>query len=184
MKYHELTLGQIEEVVNKLGGVEATKRFLRGELVIQEPERRWREEDGVIYFTVTSNGLTGKEWIKRLEKNGYRLSDYAKQLLRSSKFVPTNGVTYEVAVLKGVLFNDNERITKNIRADANRRGLETPNAELACLIREAFTDEELEAMGLWWIVCMHEPINDSDGDPSLLGAVRRSDGRYLFTNRV
>ncbi|MEK7636692.1 MAG: hypothetical protein AAB362_03325, partial [Patescibacteria group bacterium] len=52
-------------------------------------------------------------------------------------------------------------------------------AELACLIREKFTDKEIEAMGLWYIVAMHEPINDSDGGPSLLGADRYGDGRWL-----
>ena len=30
MKYNELTLGQVEAVVNKLGGMEGVKRFLAG----------------------------------------------------------------------------------------------------------------------------------------------------------
>ncbi|MDO8590106.1 MAG: hypothetical protein Q7R69_02440, partial [bacterium] len=94
-------------------------------------------------------------------------------------FKPTNGVTTEVAVLKGMLFEDNDRITKKIRAEADKRKLSKPNAELACLIREKFTDKEIEAMGLWYIVAMHEPINDSDGDPSLLIADRDDDGRWL-----
>ncbi len=162
---------------------EAVRLINSGECVISRLERRWREEDGVIYFTLTSDDTTGPEWIERTKKRGNRLTKYAEQVLNSSDFVPTNGVTYQVAVLKGMLFSDNERITKNIRAEANRRGLETPNAELACLIREAFTDEELEAMGLWWIVCMHEPINDAGGDPSLLGARRNIGGRYLDTIR-
>jgi len=48
------------------------------------------------------------------------------------------------------------------------------------LIREKFTDEDLEAMGLVWLVTMHEPIKDSDGDPSLLHAGRGGGGRWLF----
>ena len=35
MKYGKLTLGQVEAVVNKLGGMEGVKRFLSGETVIQ-----------------------------------------------------------------------------------------------------------------------------------------------------
>ncbi|MDP3794037.1 MAG: hypothetical protein Q8R07_04800, partial [Candidatus Uhrbacteria bacterium] len=83
------------------------------------------------------------------------------------------------AVLKGMLFEDNDRITKKIRAEADKRKLSKPNAELACLIREKFTDKEIEAMGLWYIVAMHEPINDSGGDPHLLSADRVDDGRWL-----
>ncbi|MFH1451015.1 MAG: hypothetical protein ABIF89_00170 [bacterium] len=38
MKYGELNLGQIEAVVNKLGGMEGVRRFLSGELVVEEAE--------------------------------------------------------------------------------------------------------------------------------------------------
>jgi len=177
MKYAELNLGTVEAIVNKLGGMDGVRRFLRGEPTVSESARRWREQDGVIYFSVTST--TGPEWIERLEKNGFRISDYAKSVLRSPDFKPTSGVTTEIAVLKGMLFENNNRITEKIRAEANKRKLTPPNAEVACLIREMFTDEEIEAMGLWWIVAMHEPIKDSDGVPALLRASRGGVGRWL-----
>jgi len=179
MSKYPKTLGRIEAVWNKLGGEDGVDRFLRDELSVSEPTRSWREEDGVIYFSVTSDGTTGKDWITRLESKGFRVGDYAKQVLRSPDFKPTSGVTTEVAVLKGMLFEDNDRITKKIRAEADKRKLSKPNAELACLIREKFTDKEIEAMGLWYIVAMHEPINDSDGDPFLLNANRYDVGRWL-----
>jgi hypothetical protein len=147
----------------------------------EKPARRWCEEDGVIYFEVISDGTPGPQWIERLEKKGFRLSKLAKDVLLSPDFKPTNGVTYRIAVLKGSLFTDNNRITKKIRADADRRKLEKPNAEIACLIWENFSDEEIEAMGLWWIVVMHEPIKDSGGNPYLLYASRDGDGRWLST---
>ncbi|MEK7193607.1 MAG: hypothetical protein AAB652_02355 [Patescibacteria group bacterium] len=174
-----LTAGQLNAIVKKLGGHDMALRFLRDELSVPELIRSWREEDGVIYFSVTSDGTTGEDWIKRLEGNGFRVGDYAKQVLRSPDFKPTNGVTTEVAVLKGMLFEDNDRITKKIRAEADKRKLSKPNAELACLIRLKFTDKEIEAMGLWYIVAMHEPINDSDGGPRLLRADRSDGGRWL-----
>ena len=179
MKYPKLDLGQIEAVVNKLGGMEGVNRFLRDELLVSEPTRSWRVEDGVIYFSVTSDGTIGEDWITRLEGNGFCVGDYAKQVLRTPFFKPTNGMTTEVAVLKGMLFEDNDRITKKIRAEADKRKLGKPEPELACLIREKFTDKEIEAMGLIWIVAMHEPINDSEGDPALLNANRRDDGLWL-----
>ncbi|MCX6760056.1 MAG: hypothetical protein NTW46_01795, partial [Candidatus Nealsonbacteria bacterium] len=38
MKYGELNLGQVEAIVNKLGGMEGVQRFLRGELTLKEPD--------------------------------------------------------------------------------------------------------------------------------------------------
>jgi hypothetical protein len=158
---------------------EAVRLVNSGEWVVSKPTRSCREEDGVIYFSVTSDGTTGEDWITRLEGKGFRVGDYAKQVLRSPSFVPTNGVTTEVAVLKGRLFDDQSRITSKIRAEADKRKLGKPEPELACLTREKFTDKEIEAMGLWYIVATHEPINDSVGDPNLLFASRLDDGRWL-----
>lgn len=179
VKYGNLTLGQIEAGINIIGGEEAFRLLLQGKLAVSAPPHLWQEKDGVIYFSVTSDGATGPEWIERLEKKGFRIGDYAKSILCSPDFKPTSGVTTEIAVLKGMLFEDNDRTTEKIRAEADRRNLTKPNTEVACLIREMFTDEEIEAMGLWSIVAMHEPIKDSDGDPGLLGVGRYDDGRWL-----
>jgi len=142
----------------------------------QVSAQRWREQDGVIYFKVTSNGMTGPQWIEHFEKKGIQLSKWAKDVLNSPEFKPTNGVTTEIAVLKGMLFEDNDRVTSKIRIDADRRKLAKPNAEVACLIRDMFTDKEIKEMGLLWIVAMHEPIKDSDGLLALLGTRRHDDG--------
>jgi hypothetical protein len=181
MKYGKLDLGQIEAIVNKLGGMEGALRFLRGEISVVEPERRWREENGVIYLSVTSDGTTGPEWIARLKKKGFRVSDYAKSVLCSKDFKPTSGVTTEIAILKGMLFEDSNRVTKKIHTEAESRKLTKPNAEIACLIRENFSDEEIEAMGIYWIVAMHEPIKDSGGGLRLLSVGRDDDGSWLDT---
>jgi len=152
-----------------------------GEVQISVIKPRWTEKDGVIRFSVTSDGTTGEEWISRLEGKSFRVGDYAKSVLRSRSFKPTSGITYEIAVLKGEFFSDSDRITKTIRKEAKNRKFSTPNAEVACLIREKLSDKELEAMGLYWIVTMHEPIKDSVGDPLLLGADRGGDGSWLGT---
>lgn len=179
MKYGNLTLGQLEAGINKIGGEEAFMQLLRGELIVSKPDRLWTERDGVIYFSVTSNGMNGPQWVEHLQKKGFRVSDYAKSVLHLQDFKPTNGIVTQIAVLKGMLWNDKDRLTKNIRAMADERKLEKPNAEVACLIRDMFSDEELGAMGFYWIVALHEPIKDSGGDPSLLGADRDGDGRWL-----
>ncbi|MEI6238554.1 MAG: hypothetical protein WCP15_03415 [bacterium] len=176
----DLTAGQLNAIVKKLGGHDGAIKFLQGKLSVSEPTRNWREQDGVIYLSVTSDGTTGPQWIERLEGKGFRSSDYAKSVLRSPDFKPTSGVTTEIAILKGMLFEDSNRITKKIRAEADKRKLTTPNAEVACLIRENFSDEDIEAMGMIWIVAMHEPIKDSGGVPDLLSADRGDGGRWLY----
>ena len=172
-----LTAGQLNAIVKKLGGHEAALAFLRGELTVSGPVRKWQEKDGVITFTVTSDGTTGPQWIKRLKKGGFRVSDYVEQLL--NKMSTTDGVTIEVSVLTGELFSDDDRTTSKIRAEAESRGLIEPNPEIVCLIREKFTDKELEEMGIWAMVAMHEPINDAGGGPDLLDADRSGGGRWL-----
>jgi len=159
---------------------EAVRLVNSGEWVVSKPIRSWREVDGVIYLTVTLDKPTaGDEWIPRTEKKGNRVGDYAKSVLRSKNFKSSAAGTHEIIILKGSLFEENDRITQNIRAKAKEMKLQTPNADIACLIREQFSDKEIEAMGLWWIVAMHEPIEDSDGDPSLLTASRDGGGRWL-----
>ena len=149
------------------------------ETTVSKSACSWREQDGVIRFSVTSNNESGEGWIKRLEGKDFRVSNYAKSVLRSKDFKPTDDGPIEVAVLKGMIFEDNDRITEKIRAEADKRKLTKPNVEVACLIREKFTDEEIEAMGLWWIAAMHEPIKDSVGDPRLLDVHRYGGGRWL-----
>lgn len=183
MKYPNMSWGTMEAVVNKHGGEEGIARFLRGETCVTENVKKWREQDGVIYFSVTSDGTTGEEWIARLDSKKYEIETCGKSFLRSPDFKPTKGVTTEVAVLKGMLFDHNDRITCKIRAKAETRKFENLNDETACLIREKFTDKELEEMGLWMIVVMNDTAsditNDSSRTPRLLGASRSAGGRLL-----
>jgi hypothetical protein len=193
----KVELGHINALVKNIAtqmGItdesEAVRRINSGEWIVakRDPKLLFTTETGIaVYdhedhfrFTLpASDGTTGKKWIGRLEKKGYRVSDYAKSILTSRDFRPTTGVTTEVVVLKGSMFEDNQRITANIRTTATERTLEKPNAETVPMIRENFTDKEIEAMGLTWIVAMHEPIKDSDGDPNLLNADRNDDGQWL-----
>lgn len=179
------TLGQSPSLIKDFGMV------IRGKLVVNEPARpcHWREKDGIIYFSVTSDGTTGEGWIKRLQEKGFNVGDYAKDVLLSPDFKPTSGVMTEIAVLRGTIWNDRDRTISNIRAFAADRKLATPNAEVACLIREMFLDKEIKTMCLWWIVVMHEPIKDLDGTPDFLGVAWDNDddddddddGRWLST---
>ncbi len=171
-KYGHRAINWFEAIVNKLGGEDAAERFLRGELVVSEPVQRWRKDaDGVIRFTVVSSGFTPQQWAEHFKEKGIQIGDCASQLLFSPSFKTTNGVRYNVAVLPGAMFKDDNRVTQNIRNEAGNHKLTKPEMELACLIRDTFTDEEVRKMGLKWIITMHEAVKDSDGSPSQLGTV-------------
>ena len=169
--------GPLADLLDKLSGeqgsdwLENLKRMLRKD---SAPVRTRRDEDGIIYFSVTSDGTTGEGWITRLEAKGFRVGNYAKQLLRSYDFQPTKGVTTEVAVLKGSRWHDDDRITKKIRAEAFKMKFASINAEMACLIREYFTDQALKELGLNWINIMHDPIKVNGETYRLV--VHRNDG--------
>lgn len=142
------------------------------------------DTDGNIHFTLTSNGRTGEEWIayfeneKRDGNKKYRVSDWGKSVLRNTSN-PTNGVTYHIVVRPGAKIGASDRITKKIRKAAEDKGWKKPHWEVGPLIRDAFTDKELEEMGVWYIVAMHEPIKDADGDPFVLYSRRDGGGRWL-----
>lgn len=174
-----MTLGRMEALINKLGGMEGVEKFLRGDIVVCDPQRKWREENGIIYFSVTSDGTTGEEWIERLEQKGFLVSTRTKRLLRSENFKPTNGVTTEIAILKGKLLNDQERIISKINSLATKHKFEVPNAEVACIIRDMFTREEIRAMDLGWILVMHAPLTDTNGSSNLLSVDMDREGDWL-----
>ena len=159
---------------------EAVRLVNSGEWLVARPTRLWREEKGVIEFTLLpTEGTTGPQWEKWYDDNSYNLSSDARKVLNSEEFKPTSGVINHVAVLKGELFPDDKRLTRLIRAEAKDRKLPELNAEACCLIRKMFPDEELEAMGLWGIVVFHKGIEISPGDPRLLTSDHSYNGRRL-----
>ena len=162
-KYGHRPHNWFEAIVNRLGGENGAEAFLRGDLVITE-HQSWREADGVIYFSVTSDGTTGEQWVSRLEDKGFYLDEYVKEMLCSPDFKPTNGVATEVAVLKGMLFATNHRSIENVLSNSKRRKLIRPNTEIACLILEKFSKKQVKQMGLSCLLVMHEPIHTSDPD--------------------
>ncbi|MEX2410802.1 MAG: hypothetical protein WD607_05415, partial [Candidatus Paceibacterota bacterium] len=127
---------------------------------------------------VTSNGMTDKDWIAQGEID---FSDWAKDIMSKTEFNKsvTNNITYHPVLIKGDEFSGKERIIKNIRAEAKRRGYITPPPELAPLLRQAISDEDIKALGLTWLAVMHEPIIGFGGSPSLFGLFWSDVGRWL-----
>ncbi|MEK7452574.1 MAG: hypothetical protein AAB664_04500 [Patescibacteria group bacterium] len=160
-----------------------SNEFLKENVLPSNPNplvRRWREVDGVIYLTVTlDKPTTGDEWTERMEKKGNRVDVSVKRMFFLKNFTCSTAGMYEIVILKGLLFEYKGCITQNIHAKASEMKLVKPNADIACLIREQLTDEEIEEMGLMFIVTMHEPIEGSNGRPCLLTTSRYNNGRWL-----
>ncbi len=134
--------------------------------------------EGNIHFTLTSNGFTRKQWIQCFERRG---CEYTYQVLRRTSEAPTNGVTYNIVVRPSNKISKVNRTAKKICVAAKQKGWSKPHWEVACLIRDKFTDEQLEEMGLWSIVTMHEPVSDAEDTPRLLESTREGSGHLLGT---
>ncbi len=137
------------------------------------------DEEGNIHFTVVSNGFTPKQCETDLKKRGFRISKWGRSVLLSATEAPTNGVLYKIVVRPIKKIGKNNRVSNKIREYAETKCWQIPHWEIAYLIRITFTDEQLEQMGLWYIVTMHKPIVGFDGDLGLLSSDRSCGGRFL-----
>lgn len=156
-----------------IGSRSVALEFSRNKPSVTGPARTWREEDGIIHFSIVFDGTSGPEWIDRLEGNGCRVEKEARKMLLSPDFKPTSPRISEIAVLKGSIFKDDHRVTKEVIVEAGRRKLTKLNNDAACFIRETFTNAEIEAMGLRRIVTL------GDESPIVLGAQCLDDGQWL-----
>lgn len=141
--------------------------------VVEDPEIDPQDE-GVIYLTVTLKEKTElREWLTRMQKRNREIGWKTYMLLNPEtfKFLPPG--EYDIAILKGSSFRNADRTLNKIREKANNMGLVTPHASIACLVREQFSDAEIESMGFMEIVTVHEPIKHHFGYDDY--------GKYLLT---
>jgi hypothetical protein len=152
-----------------------------------QPATFERNEHGHIVFTVTGLDLSGAEEIERLETADFRIGDYARQMLLSTKSDSYDanhrlvaGQKYKVVLLPGKhIARDSERTTSNLRAAGAKFGYSKPLAGVTPRIREAVSDKQMEEMGFVYIAALHEPVAGADGRPDVLDADRDDDGRWL-----
>ena len=192
----ELRLSKLDELVKNIkrqtyteDSSKAIDLINSGKWCIHKSGQRWREEDDVIYLTLPpTECITGLGWEQWYKDNGYFLSDEARFLLNSPNFKLVNSVTTEVVILLGSqLFRDTDRSVRNIR-DAGHAGKFTqgqklfdPNTEIGCLIRKNLSNDDIERMGVWGIVTMHEPIKNSEGFLAMLSAQKSGSDKWLST---
>lgn len=143
-----------------------------------------REEECLLQYSVPVEARgSGAERVKDLRAKGYRVGTGTEDSIISPQFTVTPLGTTNIVIVKGRLFEDQDRITASIRKYAENRGLQNPNPDIACVIREMVSDKEIEVMGLDWIVCMHEPIvkkREDSEELNLLVVSRTGEGNVLL----
>lgn len=134
---------------------------------------------GNIRFTFSSLGFTPPDWENHLQLNGFRVSGSARELLYRAPTAIVKGRVRNIVVRPGNLISDSDRSMRRLGKYAAEHNWQTASWEDACLSRIQFTDEQLRKMGLKSIIAMHPPIEDSEGNPCLLGANIHDSGGWL-----
>lgn len=143
---------------------EAVRLVNSGEWLL---DKKWKKKDGIIRFSVTSKGFTHDDYVKRFKKQNVLMSPDADRGLYMPEFQATEDVEYEIALIsfeKEVpcrFYNTRidfvEETVKTIAIEKNLK-LVFPSLELAYLIRNYLSDEEIKAMGFDRITVMHKAV--------------------------
>jgi hypothetical protein len=134
-------------------------------------------EHGQICFEVTTLGLTGPEWLQRLTTGGHTVAALAKNILSKYDYNQNHryktGKTLKVFLVFGEeTKEDYDRTAKNMKDLASKQAgdqaVSDLKGELTFLLREKFTNEELEQLGVRYIVVPHTQIVDCEGYQNIL----------------
>jgi len=115
---------------------EAVRRINSREWLVYEPSN-FRRKNGLIHFSVTSDGTTPEGWKNRLLNKGFNLLG-----VNIDHLIPTVGVTTDI-----IIYESEVDIKKQINLVSNHLSI-----EVACLVRDKFTDKDLRDMGLYKII--------------------------------
>lgn len=136
---------------------------------------KWEEDEYATCLTVTSDGTSGPEWVRRLQKRFRKVDPDVRKVLRSGTLIPTVGVTYKIVVMKGTRWLNGYLTIEVVRHLITNKSLKEPNLEAACLVLEKF-----HSLGLFRMMIMHEPIETTSSFPTFLEAWRN--GNRLNTS--
>jgi len=189
-----LTMGQVNAIVKKLGGEEETRRFLRGETVVREavpPEFK------VFKVLKLGTGLkNANAFRKAIDDKGMRIGKYANNILDRPQFTMATEETEVNLVVVSVAelgFKDGAWL-RDIYARAKKLGLELCPNEVGPQLRLRYVEQPRDE----WLLIGMEVIVDLSGNLCLFGVGRsgavlwidgyhgspdnfwNSDGRFVF----
>ncbi len=181
-------IGQLEDMFRQFKDGSLTGEHVQAFLEHRNPfaSQVWeRNENGHVVLSVVGLDLTGDAEVVSLRCQKYIVGSWAESYFKSRnddgydsahRLVP--GQTYRIVLVPGSeIENSSERTTQNLLALGERYGYLRPLAGIIPRLRERLTDKQLEELGSWYIAALHQPIVDTDGDPSVLGLDRYDVGR-------
>ncbi len=170
-----LTAGQLNAIVKKLGGEQDALRFLRGELVVSAA----KPVEMPVWKTVKLGTCkTPDEYRKALKSAGRRISDWGDDILgRILCFKEEVDLDLVVLSVADLGFKSGDRYA-DICAKAQGLGLELCPAEVGPALRLQSGDQP---KGQWLRIAM-EAITDRDGDFSIFNVEHDDDELWLRGN--
>ena len=137
-----------------------------------------QKKDGATFFTVTSDGTTGKGWVEYFKSTGHEIQFFTKDALLSPWFKATKDKAYKIIIVKDHQNKDLAKsMVKNFE-EINKRNLDFFNLEAACLLWrkwEEISEKERRNLGFNEIVIMINTV-DSEGDRSRCRTFRLGKG--------
>ncbi|HTE48920.1 MAG TPA: hypothetical protein VK675_03380 [Candidatus Paceibacterota bacterium] len=193
--YHE-TIGTLGDINEKLAGNDASEYLKRlqafnngqnaypGHFVSIPGQAIWEKiGDDLIYITLPpSEGVTGPKWIEDLKDRDFYLTEDAKIILRSQDFQPTTPrFVHRIVVLRANFWKKkSDRNIACIQSEGVSRKWAELHSEAPCIIRNCFSDRELEKMGLVRIIGIrNKPFEGCHGGPRFLCVSSGAAGRRL-----
>ena len=151
----------------------------RAALIKAQAELERNREKFPIWKTIRLGGFkTPAEIEKALEDGGFKMSDWAKQILEKT---PLSGNPSEINLVRMTVADlgfESSATTEEIYARANELGLDLCPAEVGPQLRLQYPDQPV---GEWLRVAM-EPILDSVGDLDIFDLGYDGVGRWLRTS--
>ncbi|HVN26300.1 MAG TPA: hypothetical protein VMT99_01435 [Candidatus Paceibacterota bacterium] len=166
----DLTMGQMNAIVKKIGGRDAALRLLRGELVVFRTIETWKSV--LIGASKSVDDLS-----KTLENKGFKISDWTSDLLKRTPLAKTL-TEIELVLVSVADLGFTERT--DLYAFYNRAkefGLDLVPAEVGPQLRLVYSNQP---MGEHLFIGM-EPIADSNADLSVFLLAHLENGKLLST---
>lgn len=181
MKYGKLTMGQVEAIVNKLGGMDGVKRLLSGELAISA-----RCKFGV-WKTIKLGGLETADDFRRALSDGFQFGEWVNDILGKPVFAAATEeaevdlvwvAVFQLGFKEGALYDQ-------IYKRAEELGLELCPPEVGLQLRLQYRNQPY---GEWLPIGM-KPIPCSDGSLGVFivgcdGSGLRIDGHWHYPDAV
>lgn len=131
-----------------------------------------KNEHGHYLVTVTGLNLTGEEEIHHLTRQGFFVPPDARECFREKsaegydeRHRLQETKEYRLAIVPS------DAITGTPSEFARRHGYRRPVAGVAPRLREMVSGEQIDEMGLDWLVVMHAPLYNDQSDPYVFGII-------------